>query len=285
MNNSDYLRNDSYIFTDVNLYTEIKSNIVSPLHCHDFYEFFYVIEGTIVHTVNKEEEILSIGDLRFIPPNASHSLMNKGPSLHRDIVITKEYFENLCALLGIEKSFFYDNDYSRSWTLSLKQINHIEEAVATFNADDSNNLQRKRCLGLNLVNTIFMFICDLKYNKNELKKTLPFCIQSLIDNINTPDFFINSSIGATIKKMGYTTSYISHVFKRHIGKSISDYVKEKRLLHIEHYLRNTTFSLQEICTSVGLKNLSHLNNIFKEKHGISPIEYRRKTKEQTNIKH
>ena len=78
--------------------------------------------------------------------------------------------------------------------------------------------------------------------------------------------------------MGYTTSYVSHIFKRHVGKSISDYVKEKRLLHIEHYLRNTTYSLQEICTFVGLKNLSHLNNLFKEKHGISPIKYRKQHK-------
>lgn len=272
------LKKEDYIFDDINLYTEIKSNIVSYKHQHEFYEFFYIIQGSVTHIINGHEEILGIGDVRFIPPMCNHAIYSKGGSLHRDFVIPKEYFEKLCELLGIENSFFLESPLSSSWTLTLKQIDHIEEQVTLFTSDDSNNLQRKRCLGLNLVNTILTLLCDLQYNKNKLEKALPFCVQNLIDNINTPDFFINSSIGSAIKKMGYTTSYVSHIFKRHVGKSISDYVKEKRLLHIEHYLRNTTYSLQEICTFVGLKNLSHLNNLFKEKHGISPIKYRKQHK-------
>lgn len=278
MNRLDYLKKDSYIFDDTNLYTEIKSNIVSHMHYHDFYEFFYIIEGSLKHTVNGKEEILNIGDMRFIPPNVSHSLISNSGSLHRDIVIPKNYFQQLCKLLGVENSFFSQYQSSSSWSLNLGQIDLIENQVTLFNSDNSSNLQRKRCLGLNLVNTILMLLCDLKYNNAKPEKTLPHCVQILIDNINTPDFFTNSSIGETIRRMGYTTSYVSHVFKQHMGKSISDYVKEKRLLHIEYYLRNTSFSLQEICPLVGINNLSHLNNLFKEKHGVSPIKYRKQQK-------
>lgn len=276
------LKKDAYVFDDTNLYTETKSNLTSHTHSHDFYEFFYVIQGSIQHKVNDKEELLKIGDMRFIPPTVSHAIYSKGGSLHRDFVIPKDYFEKLCQLLGIKKSFFFDDSYTNTWKLSLKQINHLENQVNLFCAE-SNNLQRKRCLGLNLVNTILTLICDLKKNENESNASMPFCVQFLIDNINTPDFFKNSSIGDTIKKMGYSASYVSHVFKNNIGISISDYVKEKRALHIEHYLRNTNYSLQEICDLVGLNNLSHLNNLFKEKYNVSPIKYRKQHKPDSNI--
>ena len=275
-----HLKKDSYVFDDINLYTETKSNIESETHFHDFYEFFYVIQGTVKHTINNKTETLKIGDLRFIPPMVSHSIYSNGGSLHRDIVIPKEYFETLCQLLAIKKSFLHNNSSVTSWKLSLKQINHLEHQVDLF-CTESTNLQKKRFLGLNLVNSLLLLMCNGEDNKEEIGSTLPFCVQYLIDNINTPDFFQNSSISKAIKQMGYTQSYVSHLFKKSMGISISDYVKEKRILHIEYYLRNTSYSLQEICRLIGLKNLSHLNSLFKEKYDISPIKYRKQAKKES----
>ena len=146
--------------------------------------------------------------------------------------------------------------------------------VALF-SEEVINSQRKRCLELNLINAILTMICDLRTKEDGASASIPSCIQHLLEIINTPLFFKNSSINEVIRQIGYSTSYISHLFKNTMGISIAEYVKEKRVVYIEYYLRNTGYSLTEICTLVGLKNLSHFNNLFKEKYGVPPSKYRK----------
>jgi YesN/AraC family two-component response regulator len=78
-----------------------------------------------------------------------------------------------------------------------------------------------------------------------------------------------------VKRFGYSPIYISRLFKKYVGVTLSDYLKEIRLSHTAYYLENTNYSLQQICNLVGLDNLSYLNKIFKEKYGTTPIKYRK----------
>lgn len=271
------LKTDFYIFDGANLYTNTQTNNVSTLHSHEFYEIFYVIQGSFIHVFNEHEETLEIGDIRLISPDVPHMLAAKSNSMHRTFIIPKEYFESLCDLLKLNKSVFNHSPQSQKWRLSFKQVSQIENLVSLF-SEEVLNSQRKRCLELNLINSLLTMICDLRTSEENPTANIPTCIQNLLEIINTPQFFKSSSINEVIHQIGYSTSYISHLFKKTMGFSIADYVKEKRVVFIEYYLRNTGYSLTEICFLVGLKNLSHFNNLFKEKYGVPPSKYRKQHK-------
>src|SRR5579859_2400903 len=49
----------------------------TPLHAHDFYELFYVLEGTATHTINGQTDSLAAGDLVFIRPHDCHAISGK----------------------------------------------------------------------------------------------------------------------------------------------------------------------------------------------------------------
>jgi len=68
--------------------------------------------------------------------------------------------------------------------------------------------------------------------------------------------------------------YLSRIFKRETGYSISDYVLAARINKAKELLRQTNIPVSSVATSVGHTNFSHFARIFKKHVGIGPTEYR-----------
>ncbi|MEK4476260.1 response regulator [Paenibacillus sp. FSL R7-0048] len=68
--------------------------------------------------------------------------------------------------------------------------------------------------------------------------------------------------------------YLSRMFKKEIGYSISDYILMERINYAKTLLSQTNISISSIATSVGYTNFSHFAKIFKKIAGIGPTEYR-----------
>ena len=60
------------------------------------------------------------------------------------------------------------------------------------------------------------------------------------------------------------------------GKTPADVVRDMRLKHACLLLKRTNINMSELATNIGFATGEHFINIFKEKFGISPTEYRQK---------
>ena len=69
-------------------------------------------------------------------------------------------------------------------------------------------------------------------------------------------------------------SRFRHLFKYETGTSPRQYVRELRLRKAEVLLATTFLSLKEIAEAIGIVSVSHLMKDFKERHGMTPREYR-----------
>jgi len=69
--------------------------------------------------------------------------------------------------------------------------------------------------------------------------------------------------------------YLTRVFKKETGMSISDYLQQKRIEYAKELLLNTDQSVSEIANASGYSNLSYFSAIFKKITGLSPGEYRK----------
>jgi len=68
--------------------------------------------------------------------------------------------------------------------------------------------------------------------------------------------------------------YLSRIFKRETGYSISDYVLAERIKLAKELLSQTNIPISSIASSVGYGNFSHFSKIFKKYVGVGPTEYR-----------
>lgn len=69
-------------------------------------------------------------------------------------------------------------------------------------------------------------------------------------------------------------AYLSSLFKKVSGQSISDTISGLRMESACHYLASGNLSLKEISLKCGYANQYYFSNSFKKKLGISPSAYR-----------
>lgn len=69
-------------------------------------------------------------------------------------------------------------------------------------------------------------------------------------------------------------SYLSTVFKKETGKTLSEYIREKRVKHALHLLTTTKLQIQTVALHCGIMDVQYFSKIFKRHTGMSPKEYR-----------
>ena len=67
-------------------------------------------------------------------------------------------------------------------------------------------------------------------------------------------------------------------FKLQTGRTFTSYLNNVRIRNATGLLEKADLNITEIAYSVGYRNLVHFARVFKELHGISPREYRKKIK-------
>ncbi len=68
--------------------------------------------------------------------------------------------------------------------------------------------------------------------------------------------------------------YLTRIFKKQTGLSISDYLLQERLQVAKGLLIQTDMSVSAIALHVGYANFSHFSRMFKKYAGVNPLEFR-----------
>jgi AraC-like DNA-binding protein len=73
---------------------------------------------------------------------------------------------------------------------------------------------------------------------------------------------------------GLSKAHFSREFRRTFGESPYVYLQTRRLERAAALLRNTDYSVAEICLEVGLQGVGSFTTSFKRMYGLTPTEYR-----------
>lgn len=74
---------------------------------------------------------------------------------------------------------------------------------------------------------------------------------------------------------GFNQEYLSTLFKKETGDTLSEYIQKKRLSVAKKLLRQTNLPISLISQDCGYETLSYFSNVFRQKVGLSPREYRK----------
>ncbi len=80
------------------------------------------------------------------------------------------------------------------------------------------------------------------------------------------------------RAVGYSESYISHVFSGAFHTTIPEYVNSLRMFDAVKLLGQTEYSITHIASDLGFGSTRNFNRVFLKQTGITPKEYRQKTK-------
>ncbi len=80
-------------------------------------------------------------------------------------------------------------------------------------------------------------------------------------------------------KIGISLYYMIHIFKKEVGRTITEYRNMCRLEKAKALLRETSKNITEIATDCGFANPSYFSEVFKTDTKVTPLEYRKIMKE------
>jgi len=76
-----------------------------------------------------------------------------------------------------------------------------------------------------------------------------------------------------------SNAYLSHSFKKNMGKSFVDYVTLLKMQVVKKFLIETDLNMSEIAEKLGYDDCKYMGRIFKNMFGFTLSEYRRMNKE------
>ena len=123
-----------------------------------------------------------------------------------------------------------------------------------------------------LMREMFRGYCRL-VRKHSLASLSPVVQKAvlLIDADISRDLTLSALAGET----GVSAGYLSAVFKKEMGKTLTDYVKEKRMQKARKLLETTHLQIQTVAGHCGIMDVQYFSKMFKKETGMTPQEYRK----------
>lgn len=263
----------TFLNNDVDFATHLTHEQDTFIHTHSFYEIFYVTEGTIRHIQNGQKILLQTGDMFLLRPNDIHSFERIGECTHRDIVISKDFFE--AAANYINPQLIEDVNkgvYPIRMKIDSAEITYLENQLNFIKYMSPNVEKNKPYLIKSFIAHIlgYLYISD-----QEEKPPYPRWFQVLLANLNDPAM-IKGGTESIMSGINYNYIYVSRVFKKYIGITIGDYLTQRRMDLAKIYLSTTKMNIAKISEEVGYPYPYRFNQVFKQYTGCTPKEYRKK---------
>ena len=247
-------------------------------HIHDYYEFYFFLEGNVSIIIDKQPHALKPGDVILIPPNVPHFV-----TIHDKTIPYRRF------VFWISKAFWQELEtLSRDYTFLMKHTAATGEYIFHYDVIAFNGLQSK----------VFALIEELQFERFGKAIRVSLCVHDLILHLNRSVYesihvaapgreqslyvslleYIERhldedlSLDRLSQEFFVSKYHIAHIFKEHIGMSIHQYIMKKRLAMCRNAILSHV-SISEAYVQCGFQDYSSFYRAFKKEYGMSPKEF------------
>ena len=90
-------------------------------------------------------------------------------------------------------------------------------------------------------------------------------------------------LGILAKHLNVSNVYLSTIFRRETGKTVTEYINDKRISYAKHLLYTTSLQIQTIAVNCGMADVHYFSKLFKQKTGKTPSAFREEAKNQKQL--
>ena len=256
-----------------------------PAHTHEFIEIVYILSGKGQHFINNACYDVERGDLLFINFGQIHSIRTFGTLEIVNCLINPEFIdtelissENALEILAL--SSFQDFGTGVDTLIPMisfygKELIELETLIESmlneFHSKQTNYKTALKGYFLVLLTKIFREMQKTGMGKilKQVNNLTPEILKYIEDNC-----FEKITLKELAQKCFYNPSYFSKIFKDFYGKTLMDFIQEKRVNEAMRLLKETNLSIESISQSIGYNDRKQFYKIFKEHIGITPSKVR-----------
>ena len=272
---------------EIYYYKDVNMDQVD-MHSHDYYEFYFFLEGEVSIEIAGTPHRLEYGDVLLIPPGIPHRpLIACDTAPYRRFVfwITAEYLNRLMEqysaygylmqYVQTKRDYLFHNDRITFNAIQTKVIRLIEETRG-------NRFGRAARIALCIADLV-LHLNRTVYEQKHVKT--PRAERSLYENLTDyiEDHLDEELSLETLADRFFVSKYhIAHIFKDNIGISIHQYIQKKRLSACRDAIQNGT-KITEAYLMYGFQDYSGFFRAFKKEYGMSPREWMEINRKETEV--
>ena len=265
---------------DFELYYYSDSSLRNvPIHVHNYYEFYFLLEGNVSIQIGDKVYPHSYGDMTLIPPQVSHkAIIHNTEVPYRRFIfwISREFCNHLLEVskdygylmqyVQTQKSYIFHNDRVTFNSIQSKLLRLLEEMKG-------DRFCREAQISL-CVNDLILHLNRVVYEQNHPVR--PQETASLYQNLCS---YIEEHIEEDLslerlsKEFFVSKYHVAHIFKENLGLSIHQYITKKRLALCRQAILGD-MNITEAYQTFGFGDYSSFFRAFKREYGVSPREFR-----------
>lgn len=260
-------------------YYEDRELTKVDLHSHNYYEFYFFLEGDVQMQIENEVYTFRYGDIILIPPCIPHRPIIRSHQVpYRRFVfwISQEYYEHLLQfspayayvmqIAKTEKRYLFHNDHIAFNAVQSKLLHLLEEMRSDHFGKDA---KIPLC-----VDDLVLHINRLVHDQNTpKKKAVDFSLYQLLLTYIEEHLDEDLSLDKLAAEFYVSKYHIAHVFKDNTRLSIHQYITKKRLELCREAIQGK-MNIKEAYQLFGFGDYSSFYRAFKKEYGISPKDFR-----------
>ena len=246
----------------------------SPLQWHNFLEFELILSGDGEQILNGQKNKLKKGCLSIIRLTDFHQVIPKGKLHLINLMVDDKLLsqEMLTKITTADILFF---------NLKEDEAKNFEMLFRLCLAENESMEPDTRYLK-HLIMCIFLKVIKMapvgkvKSSSNEQ----PIQTALLYMHIH---FRENPTLSEVAKIAHYNVSHFSSTFHKELGTTYCEYLNMLKISYAKELLICTNLKISDIYSECGFTSHSNFLRLFKENLGISPMQFRKRATEKTNL--
>ncbi len=280
-------KNLSPIFFSVSEYrsvTEIENSSENQ-SINDFVELSIVIKGNGTHNILNKTTECQVGDLFILSNGISHSYYaldnNNYPTVLKICFNPKEILSGKYSDPTSQHycyGVFRDNlpvSYALLNSNSLVELNRICDLLETeLNNNYFEGYEAARAHLMLLLISLARYINLADTVQPNFSKDW-LIVSAAIREISERCTDVDMTLGSIADSLYISKSHLSRLFQKVTGESFLEYARKIRINKACEYLKDTSFTNEEIVRKCGLKDIPSFYRQFKSVTGMTPHQYRK----------
>ena len=252
--------------------------------CYDC-RLFYVLQGDGVFFANGQNYRVFQGFSVFLPPKTQYRFEFSDPNSVKIYVLNFDLTGEFCTIpksLGTATESTFNDQ-------KLLRYNLPQEFTAPI--VQANGLSLRNYIA----DCVELFLQKIAYYKHSASAHLKLALLELLREAHSEknDYRLIQSVQEYIRnnyqnaelnnrqiaeQFNYHPYHINRLMKAHTKKTLHDYLIDYRLHMAKNYLRTTTLNVTAIAEKTGFSSYTYFIKLFRERTGISPLQYRKTNK-------
>lgn len=251
----------NYFVEDVLHYCNVSLDKHSAMSEHkiNFYDLTFMLKGNMTYIANGKSHVLNPNDAILLKPGTLRSRLPGTDSV--------EYVSFNFTLLP--NTALNLNEY-----IPKCITNNIKNLVSAFPNSHLSPYRHAKEKVTNMLNYILFELydtCLINLSNEHVLKIINYIEEHITEKM---------SLQCISEKIGLTKEYTAFIFKKETGRTLTDYINERKMLIAEDLILCNTMRLSDISNYLGYDNYNYFSRLFKRYYNTSPIELKRK---QNNI--